>query len=105
MIPMVSKHRGIMISPFVSYLLKYRHGVTRFVGMTSWATRDDRSLPFIVRWVLRPLLIKHVLDSMYEMEQYTNTTELNYTIVRAPGLQDGECLGKISHSNHFDVGF
>jgi len=62
--------------------------------MTSWATQDDPSLPIFVRWVLRPLFIKHVLDSMYQMEQYAEKTQLNYTIIKPPGLNPDGSSGK-----------
>lgn len=58
--------------------------------MSSWATQDDPNLPFFVRWILRPLMIKTVLDSLYKMEEYIKTTELNYTVVRPGGLSNGK---------------
>eukprot|EP00794_Sanderia_malayensis_P015950 gene15950-17553_t len=70
------------------------HGISRLVAMSSWATQDHPDLPFFVRWILRPLMIKSYLVDLNQMEQYLATTDLNYTVCRASGLGDGPLSGK-----------
>ena len=50
--------------------------------------------PWTVRWVLLPM-IKRVLLNMQEMEHFlTNDCgDINYTIVRPPGLDNDSCTG------------
>ncbi|XP_067670497.1 flavin reductase (NADPH)-like [Haliotis asinina] len=71
-------------------------GVSRFVGMSSWGTKHDPGLPWIIRWVLRPLFLRNVLPNMAEMEDYlsNNCTDIDYTVVRPPGLTNDEASGK-----------
>uniref|UniRef100_A0A8C4NN42 NAD(P)-binding domain-containing protein n=1 Tax=Eptatretus burgeri TaxID=7764 RepID=A0A8C4NN42_EPTBU len=72
-------------------------GVTRLVTMTSWYTNGEASpqCPWTIRWVLLPM-IKSVLLNMQEMEHFlTNDCgDINYTIVRPPGLVNGSCTDK-----------
>ena len=70
----------------------FRNGIKRFIGMSSWATQDRPDLPFFLRWILRPIFLKKVLDNLNEMELYLEKTDINYTIVRPPGLTDGELV-------------
>ncbi|XP_053559346.1 uncharacterized protein LOC128649864 [Bombina bombina] len=65
--------------------------VTRMVTMTSWYTGpgSGQNSSFFVRNLLIPL-IKSVLTNMHEMEQYLEKecSDLNWTVVRPPGLQN-----------------
>ncbi|KAM4710558.1 flavin reductase (NADPH)-like [Discoglossus pictus] len=66
-------------------------GVSKMVIMTSWYTSPGsaRNAPFMVRNILIPV-IKSVLTNMYEMEQNLEKecTDLDWTVVRPPGLQN-----------------
>lgn len=69
-----------------------RRNVGRIVAMTSMFTDDDPSYPFIVRWVFKPLVIGRNLDDMARMESFLEgqCQDLNFTVVRPPGLgRDG----------------
>ncbi|KAM4807808.1 flavin reductase (NADPH)-like [Rhinophrynus dorsalis] len=65
--------------------------VNRMVTMTSWFTGrgSESNASFFVRNLLVPL-IRSVLTNMNEMEQYLEKecTDLNWTVVRPPGLQN-----------------
>ncbi|XP_038049261.1 oxidoreductase aflX-like [Patiria miniata] len=74
--------------------------IKRLVCMTSWATDYRRSEPgtFLVERVLKPfmrLTIGRILDDMQRMERYLidDCQDLNYTIVRPPGLTNGPLSG------------
>uniref|UniRef100_UPI00358F6CBE flavin reductase (NADPH) n=1 Tax=Myxine glutinosa TaxID=7769 RepID=UPI00358F6CBE len=85
------------LSPVTSYLdsmkaiveTMQKVGVTRLVTMTSWYTNGETSpnCPWTIRWVLLPM-IKSVLLNMREMEHFliNDCGDINYTIVRPPGL-------------------
>lgn len=51
--------------------------------------------PFIIRWILRPLIIGNLLHNMGEMEDYLNKEcrDIDYTVVRPPGLTNQPSTG------------
>ncbi|XP_005107135.2 flavin reductase (NADPH) [Aplysia californica] len=63
-------------------------GVTRFVTVTAWGTKDDPQLPFVWRWILKPTFLRHIMSDMSAMEDYieNQAKDLNYTVVRPPKL-------------------
>uniref|UniRef100_A0A8C5ABL3 Flavin reductase (NADPH)-like n=1 Tax=Gadus morhua TaxID=8049 RepID=A0A8C5ABL3_GADMO len=64
--------------------------VGRLVAMTSWYTQPDSGAgaPLVVRYVLLPL-IRSVLTDMFHMETaLQGVHDLNWTVVRPPGLQN-----------------
>ncbi|XP_071085039.1 flavin reductase (NADPH)-like [Haliotis cracherodii] len=71
-------------------------GVSRYVGMSAWGTKHDPGLPWIIRWVLRPLFLRNILPNMAEMEDYLSEscTDIDYTVVRPPGLTNDQASGK-----------
>ncbi|XP_063281424.1 uncharacterized protein YwnB-like [Pelobates fuscus] len=80
--------------------------VNRIVTMTSWYTDTSsaQNSSFFVRNVLIPL-IRSVLNNMREMEQYLEKecSDLNWTVVRPPGLQNITATEKeiITHEGYF----
>ncbi|KAM9331478.1 flavin reductase (NADPH)-like [Gastrophryne carolinensis] len=80
--------------------------VNRLVTMTSWYTDTSsaQNAPFFVRNLLIPL-IKSVLLNMFEMEQYLEKecSDLNWTVVRPPGLQNSPVTDKeiLTHDGFF----
>ncbi|OCU00144.1 uncharacterized protein At2g34460, chloroplastic [Xenopus laevis] len=72
-------------------------GVNRMVTMTSWYTGpgSGNNSSFFVRNLLIPL-IRSVLNNMYEMEHYLEKecSDLNWTVVRPPGLQNNPATDK-----------
>ena len=52
-------------------------------------------MPFVINWILKPTFLRNVLKNMGEMEDYINDncTDLNYTIVRPPGLANNPVTG------------
>ncbi|XP_073493135.1 flavin reductase (NADPH)-like [Phyllobates terribilis] len=65
-------------------------GVNRMVTMTSWYTdiNSAQNASFFVRTLYN--IIKSVLTNMFEMEKYLENecSDLNWTVVRPPGLQN-----------------
>nr|DBA28738.1 TPA: hypothetical protein GDO54_009043 [Pyxicephalus adspersus] len=80
--------------------------VKRLVVMTSWYTDTSsaQNASFFVRNFLIPL-IKSVLNNMFEMEQYLEKecSDLNWTVVRPPGLQNVPVTDKeiLTHEGFF----
>ncbi|CAI9550146.1 unnamed protein product [Staurois parvus] len=80
--------------------------VNRIVVMTSWYTDTStaQNSSFFVRNFLIPL-IKSVLTNMFEMEQYLEKEcpDLNWTVVRPPGLQNVPVTDKeiLTHEGYF----
>ncbi|KAM8938735.1 flavin reductase (NADPH)-like [Pelodytes ibericus] len=81
-------------------------GVNRLVTMTSWYTDTSsaQNSSFFVRNMLIPL-IRSVLNNMREMEQYLEKecSDINFTVVRPPGLQNNPVSGKeiLTHEGYF----
>ncbi|XP_033635900.1 uncharacterized sugar epimerase YhfK-like [Asterias rubens] len=79
-------------------------GVKRLVCMSSWCTDFRGRYPgsFFMEWILKPfmgLTIGRLLSDMARMEQYLmqrsqDTTCINYTVVRPPGLSNGPVTDK-----------
>ncbi|XP_022089899.1 uncharacterized protein LOC110978883 isoform X2 [Acanthaster planci] len=76
-------------------------GVRRLVCMTSWMTDYGLSEPgpFFTEWILKSfmrLTIGRILDDMKQMERYLidKCQDINYTIVRPPGLTNGPLSGR-----------
>lgn len=63
--------------------------IRRIICITSQYAKPDPNYPIIYKLLLRPLLGR-VLDSMFEMEQwmFSECNDIDYTIVRPPGLGD-----------------
>lgn len=70
--------------------------VKRLVCVTSWGSKDEPGLPWIISWFLKPTFLRNVLANMGEMEDYLQEkcTELNYTVVKPPGLSNNPSEGK-----------
>ncbi|KAK7049796.1 hypothetical protein SK128_019971 [Halocaridina rubra] len=70
--------------------------VNRLVTMTAWYTDTTSASTsgFLVNWLLVPFL-RPVLTNMHEMEKYleSSCSDLNYTVVRPPGLGTGPKTG------------
>lgn len=73
-----------------------RSGVKRLIAVSAWGTAATDGEPFIIRWILRPLIIGNLLHNMGEMEDYLNKEcqDINYTVVRPPGLTDQPSTGQ-----------
>ncbi|XP_022089990.1 uncharacterized protein At2g34460, chloroplastic-like isoform X2 [Acanthaster planci] len=75
--------------------------VKRLICMTSWFTNYSKSDggPFFTEWIMKPLarlFIGRILSNMAVMENYliSECQDINFTIVRPPGLQDTPVSGK-----------
>ncbi|KAF2353081.1 NAD(P)-binding domain [Trinorchestia longiramus] len=73
------------------------NNIRKLVTMTSWYTDTTKASMggFFVNWILVPL-IKPVLLNMYDMEVYLRQDcgDLDYTVVRPPGLGSGTPTGR-----------
>ncbi|WAR27715.1 hypothetical protein MAR_013419 [Mya arenaria] len=83
-----------LIRPMVDAMREVK--VTRLVFMSSWYTKYNSADPFIVNWVLKPLLLGQSLHNKAEMEDFleTDCLDIRYTLVRPPQLTDSEPTGK-----------
>ncbi|XP_063881460.1 uncharacterized protein LOC135111727 isoform X3 [Scylla paramamosain] len=71
--------------------------ISRLVTMTAWYTDTSSAANsgFLVNWCLIPFL-RPILTNMRQMEQYLETKcqDINYTVVRPPGLKNAPQSGK-----------
>ncbi|XP_067936146.1 flavin reductase (NADPH)-like isoform X1 [Watersipora subatra] len=69
--------------------------IKRIVTMTSWGTYSDPRSPFFVEYFMRKI-IASILSSMREMELFLagECKDLDFTVVRPPGLTQGSLTGK-----------
>ncbi|XP_062873528.1 uncharacterized protein LOC134335074 [Trichomycterus rosablanca] len=79
--------------------------VNRLITMTSWYTDTNSATnaSFFVRYMLLPM-IKTVLSDMHEMEaQLAKTEDINWTVVRPPGLKNEPATEKefLTHEGYF----
>uniref|UniRef100_A0A2C9LVK7 NAD(P)-binding domain-containing protein n=1 Tax=Biomphalaria glabrata TaxID=6526 RepID=A0A2C9LVK7_BIOGL len=73
-------------------------GVKRFIAITSWATKDSSDVPFIWRWVVKPVFLffmKNVLNDMTILEDYLQKecSDIDYTVVKPPSLTNNTSKG------------
>ncbi|XP_060073089.1 flavin reductase (NADPH)-like isoform X2 [Ylistrum balloti] len=70
-------------------------GNTRLVTMTSVDTIPQNRGPWIFEWIIRPVFLSSVLQSMSVMEDYLQKqcSDLDYTVVKPPGLTDEPSSG------------
>ncbi|KAK0059652.1 flavin reductase (NADPH) [Biomphalaria pfeifferi] len=73
-------------------------GVKRFIAITSWATKDSSDVPFIWRWVVKPVFLffmKNVLNDMKILEDYLQKecSDIDYTVVKPPSLTNNTSKG------------
>ncbi len=56
---------------------------------------DDPRIPWLYRLLMRPLLARGFLNSIVVMEEflYSNCQDINFTIVKPPGLTDDPLKG------------
>lgn len=68
----------------------------RLVCMSAWGTVSQPDEPRIIKYFLRPIFLGSTLKSMSEMEDYLkeSCTDIDYTVVRPPGLTNDPSLGK-----------
>ncbi|KAL8586252.1 hypothetical protein ACOMHN_003767 [Nucella lapillus] len=65
-------------------------GVKRLVCVTSWGSKDEAGLPWVISWFLKPTFLRNVLADMSQMEDYIaeNSGDITYTVVKPPGLNN-----------------
>lgn len=68
----------------------YRSNVDRLVCVTSWGTQKEPGNPKLMEYLLKPLMMAGFIHDMALMERMLMETKLNYTVVRPPGLKNGE---------------
>lgn len=62
----------------------------RLVCVTSWGTQKEPGNPKLMEYLLKPLMMAGFIHDMALMERMLMKTKLNYTVVRPPGLKNGE---------------
>ncbi|XP_076096759.1 flavin reductase (NADPH)-like [Mytilus galloprovincialis] len=68
----------------------------RLICMSSWGTISTPEEPRIIKYFLRPIFLSSTLKSMSEMEDYLkeSCSDIDYTVVRPPGLTNDPTSGK-----------
>ena len=82
--------RLILMKTFCNY--STRHNIKRIIAVTSWCTKPGPNNPWFIEWFLKPFIIGANLRDMAIMEDLLEAEkpdEINYTIVRPPGLTLG----------------
>ncbi|OWF39248.1 divinyl chlorophyllide a 8-vinyl-reductase, chloroplastic-like [Mizuhopecten yessoensis] len=69
---------------------------TRIVCMSSWCTKPAERTLWVAEWIMRPLVIGNLLKNLSEMENdlEQKCSDLDWTVVRAPGLYNADSSGK-----------
>ena len=65
-------------------------GLARVLFVSSSGIEDKEGDPFWYASIVKPLFMKGVYEEMADMERMIFASDLDYTIVRAPWLSDGE---------------
>ena len=90
---MSPKYRPEWFLPYISSCaFTCRNKVIRLIAITSWCTQPGPNNPWFIEWFLKPFIIGASLRDMAIMEQLlqdTNPDEINYTVVKPPGLSLG----------------
>ena len=75
-----------------------RAGVRRLVCQSTLGTGDTRAtLPPLYRYALVPLLLRRTFTEHERQEAFVRASRLDWTIVRAGALTDGERTGTYGH--------
>ena len=73
-------------------------GVKRLVSLSSLGIGDSRgNLPFVVKFVIFPTVLRHVMADHECQEQIVRQCHLDWTIVRPGFLTDGPFTGTYRH--------
>ncbi|MEB3298331.1 MAG: SDR family oxidoreductase [Candidatus Sericytochromatia bacterium] len=73
----------------------HEQGLRRLIAVTASGLREtpEYALPWIFRAVIVPLFLKPVFADMRRMESVIEATDLEWTLVRPPGLVEGKAQG------------
>lgn len=73
-------------------------GIKRFISVSTFGVGDSREmLPFLYKYILVPLLLRHVFADHEVQENYIKQSRLNWTIVRPTALTNGSHTGEYKH--------
>ena len=71
-------------------------GVTkRIVCISSWGSKKATENNWVLQWILKPVLFAGFIHDMALMETILEKSDLDYTIVRPPGLTNKPATGKV----------
>lgn len=71
-------------------------GVTnRIVCISSWGSKKAKENAWFLDWLLKPILFSGFIHDMALMETILEKSNLDYTIVRPPGLTDKPATGQV----------
>ena len=62
----------------------------RIVCVTSWGTRKAPGIPKLLDWFFKPIFAAGFIHDMALMESILMESNLSYTVVRPPGLNNGK---------------
>ena len=71
-------------------LQSFRTNLNRLVCVTSWSTQKEPGNPKLIEWFFKPLVMAGFIHDMALMENLLMESKLCYTVVRPPGLSNGE---------------
>ncbi len=71
-------------------------GVTkRIICISSWGSKKAKENSWVLQWILKPVLFAGFIYDMALMETILEESNLDYTIVRPPGLTNKPATGKV----------
>ncbi|XP_068690388.1 flavin reductase (NADPH)-like [Montipora foliosa] len=73
-----------------------RSNLQRIVSVTSWATRKVPGNPKLIEWFLKPITMAGFIHDMAAMESILENSNLCYTVVRPPILNNDPSKGDYS---------
>lgn len=87
-----TKLKGLFLTVFMVWSFDW---CSNWIAMTFFTANSGSNSSFLIRFMLLPM-IRSVLNNMYEMENFLNQTDdINWTVVRPPGLKNMPTTGGI----------
>ncbi len=73
-------------------------GIQRFISLSTLGVGDSREmLPFLYKYILVPLFLRHAFADHEIQENYIKGSRLDWTIIRPAALTDGNRTGAYRH--------
>ncbi len=73
-------------------------GIRRFISLSTIGVGDSREmLPFLYKYILVPLFLRHAFADHAIQENYIEQSRLDWTIIRPAALTDGNHTGAYRH--------
>lgn len=96
-----------LLAPALSLTMQcmQTHGVRRLVYESAYGTHETvQDLPFFFRVIFKPLLLKHIYADHEATEELIRSSNLEWTIVRPVGLNNGPRTGVYRAAERLEKG-